>query len=162
MEPAEDFNTVAVRHILIQPSDTNDDASWKEAEEKNDPSVLMSWMQSMPSYFAEADMISLYDEYMSLCGELSGFRDTFGLSAVYVQYDLNGVTYNVADPDENLFYPGTTEAPTKEFANDKDNAPIPAKVYRNSFGWLCTACEPFSGLWSETGEPEGDEVIFDE
>ena len=149
------INTEAAVHIRDIVLSDEYQALRKEAEEKNDPSVLMSWMQSMPSYFAEADMISLYDEYMSLCGELSGFRDTFGLSAVYVQYDLNGVTYNVADPDENLFYPGTTEAPTKEFANDKDNAPIPAKVYRNSFGWLCTACEPFSGLWSETGEPEG-------
>lgn len=34
LEPAENFNTVAVRHILIQPSDTEDDASWEEAKEK--------------------------------------------------------------------------------------------------------------------------------
>ena len=32
--PAANFNTVAVRHILIQPSSTDDDAAWKEAKEQ--------------------------------------------------------------------------------------------------------------------------------
>ncbi len=149
------INTEAAVHLRDAVLSEPYQALRKEAAAKRDPSILKSWLESQPSYFAEADLISMYDEYASLCDELSGYRDTFGVAAVYIQYDRDGVTYNIADPDEDLFYPGTTEATTKEFANEQDNAAIPAKVYRNSFGWLCTACEPFSGLWSQSGAPDG-------
>ena len=40
--PAANFNTVAVRHILIQPSSTDDDAAWKEAKEQID-TIYAQW-----------------------------------------------------------------------------------------------------------------------
>lgn len=127
----------------------------KEAEKSGDTSALEAWMKSQPSYFTDAESFSMYDEYEILRQQLAEYRDTFGVAAVYIQYDLNGVTYNIADPDENLVYLGSIEPPTAEFPSGKDNAAIPAKVYRNKFGWLCTVCEPFTGLLSENGTADG-------
>ena len=115
-------------------------------------------MASQPSGMGKdvsASNYSLYDEYRALCVSLEEVRNTFGLAFVYIQYDLDGVTYNIADPSESLLYLGTVEQAIPEFRSYGDNAPIPATVYRNASGWLCTACEPFQALWNESGEAAG-------
>ncbi|MBR2590173.1 MAG: peptidylprolyl isomerase [Clostridia bacterium] len=52
-EPAENYNTVAVRHILIQPSDTNDETAWKEAKEEIE-TIEKQWKKNATEdYFSE-------------------------------------------------------------------------------------------------------------
>ena len=43
--PAKDFSTINVRHILIQPSDTESDDSWKEAKEQIDE-IYAQWKKN--------------------------------------------------------------------------------------------------------------------
>ncbi|MBQ6381681.1 MAG: peptidylprolyl isomerase [Clostridia bacterium] len=51
-ETAKNFSTVAVRHILIQPSDTEDDSSWKEAKDKIN-TIYEKWKKKpTEDYFA--------------------------------------------------------------------------------------------------------------
>ena len=129
-----------------------------DAEKKDDEQIVQEWMASQPSGMGKdvsTSNYSLYDEYRALCVSLEEVRNTFGLAFVYIQYDLDGVTYNIADPSESLLYLGTVEQAIPEFRSYGDNALIPATVYRNASGWRCTACEPFQALWNESGEAAG-------
>ena len=130
-----------------------------EAEKKGNERTVREWMSGQPSSIGEdasgATRYSLFDEYISLCASLEEIRRTFGLAFVYIQYDLDGVTYHVANPSESLMYLGTAEQAPEAFRQYGDNAPIPATVYRNDSGWLCTACEPLQALWDEGGEAAG-------
>ena len=70
LEPAENFSTVAVRHILIQPESTEDDASWEEAKEKID-TIYAKWKKKPTE-----------DYFATLAGEESsdpGSKDNGGL-----------------------------------------------------------------------------------
>ena len=51
------------------------------------------------------------------------------MESLYVQFERNHVTYNIADPDEDLFYIGSIEERLKEFAGYDDNAAIPPTTY---------------------------------
>lgn len=52
-EAAENFDTVNVRHILIQPENKDDDASWKEAKEQID-TIYKQWKKKpTEEYFTE-------------------------------------------------------------------------------------------------------------
>ena len=128
-----------------------------DAEKNGNDRMVREWMSDQPSSMEDvsADRYSLYDEYKALCASLDEVRHTFGLAFVYIQYDLDGVTYNVADPSKSLLYLGTVEQAIAEFGQYGDNVSIPATVYRNDSGWFCTACEPFQALWDESGEPMG-------
>ena len=128
------------------------------ALEAGDQEIIKAWLQSRPgwlevSYFGtdpeDADMLendpsawSLLDDYQTLCEGLKAMKDYLDVDAAYYQYDLDGVSYNIADPDEDLFYIGTGEEPIKEFSGYADNAAVSPTVYRSTFGWLCTAIEP--------------------
>ena len=52
-EPAKTFDTVSVRHILIQPTSTDDDNAWKEAKEQID-TIYEQWKKNpTEEYFTE-------------------------------------------------------------------------------------------------------------
>ena len=70
ISPAKDFNTVSVRHILIQPSDTESDDSWKEAKEEIESIYDQYKKKATEAYFS------------TLAGEKSsdpGSKDNGGL-----------------------------------------------------------------------------------
>ena len=129
----------------------------QEAADVNDEEILIQWMSKQPGLYADlftkqeladdpelARYTTLYEEYSSLnllCGQI---RDTFGVADAYVQKTVNGITYNIIDPNENLFHIGITEDPIKAFEQYGDNEYIPPTIYRSRFGWLCTSCQPIS------------------
>ena len=115
----------------------------EDALAAQNPELLSAWMKNRPSvYGLDPADISLYDDYCFLCDELSEIRQIFDLDSVYLQRDSNGVTFILADPDEDLLHLGSTESLMDVFEPYGDNVRIPPTVYRSIYGWLCTACEP--------------------
>ena len=152
------INTDAARYVRDTVLSEAFQTIRADAEKKGYERIIQEWMSGQPSSMGKDVSVtdySLYDEYKALCSELDEVRNTFGLAYVYIQYDLDGVTYHIADPSESLLSLGTAEAPIEEFRHYGDNASIPATVYRNDAGWLCTACEPFRALWDDSGEAAG-------
>ena len=96
--------------------------------------------------------LTFLDDYESITNTLQAVMDFTNVDAAYLQFDVDGNTYNLADPTEDLLYIGSIEEPLEAFASYGPNSSIPPTVYRSSFGWLCTAMEPFTRL-------ESDEVI---
>ncbi|MBR3584390.1 MAG: hypothetical protein IKO00_00025, partial [Oscillospiraceae bacterium] len=151
------------------------------AVEENDEQIIKDWLQSRPGgdsiYFEEEavpegeefpegeeteseddsevdeESWSLMDDYQQLLYGLEAIKDYFSVDSAYYQIDVDGIAYNIADPDEKLFYIGTAEAPIEEFSDYEDNSAIPPTVYYSEFGWLLTAIEPITDL--ETGEAVG-------
>ena len=126
----------------------------KEAVAAGDEEILLQWMRSRPGFISEIsgaeedpgpeEDYSLYDEFSMLnlkCGQI---RDTFEVADAYVQKTVNGVTYNVIDPNEDVFYVGSIEEQMEEFTHYGDNGYVPPTIYSSRFGWLCTSCQPIS------------------
>ena len=127
----------------------------KEAIDANDEKILIQWMCGQPGLYTDvftkedlakdpdlAQYATLYDEYFTLNLMCQQIMDTFDVADAYIQKSLNGVTYNVIDPNESLFHIGVTEEPVKEFSQYEDNVHIPPTIYRSKYGWLCTSCQP--------------------
>ena len=70
------------------------------------------------------------------------FQDIFEMKSVFLQYDYQGNTYNLADASEGILYLGSIEQPLDAFSDYADNAYVPATVYHSVYGWLCTSCAP--------------------
>ena len=64
------------------------------------------------------------------------------VSAIFIQYDLDGVTYNLMDTSGNVLRIGTAEEPEEKFAQYADNGSVPATIVEMGGKWICTACEP--------------------
>ena len=142
------------------------------AVKADDEEIIKEWMQSRPgwlsAYFeeeesrekdeselgeeaqAEAESWSLLDDYQQILYALQAIQDYFDVDSAYYQIDVDGIAYNIADPDETLFYVGTAEAPIEEFTDYEDNSAIPPTVYYSEFGWLLTVIEPV--INPDTGE----------
>ena len=142
------------------------------AVKANDEEIIREWMRSRPGWYsvmfeeeespgedeselgedaqAETERWSLLDDYQQILYALQAIEDYFDVDSAYYQVDVDGIAYNIADPDETLFYVGTAEAPIEEFTDYEDNAAIPPTVYYSEFGWLLTAIKPI--INSETGE----------
>lgn len=130
------------------------------AQAAGDEEIIRDWMRSRPGAFngltgetvkEDGTLVwSLYDDYDVTRGSLLLLKQYLQVDSVYYQINVGGVTYNLIDADEDLFYMGTIEEPIEEFAAYPGNVLIPPTIYRSSFGWLCTAQEPV--LDSETGE----------
>ncbi len=125
----------------------------EQALEAEDESVIQRWMeQTAGPHLTEAwgsnpeemvaERFSFGFEYESVFQWLASIRDNFGMDTVYLQYDIGGVTWNLIDANENLFWPGSVESPIREFDKYEDNAAIPPTYSRSEYGWLCTACHP--------------------
>ena len=74
---------------------------------------------------------------------MSRARSVMDITGVYIQYVSDGVTYRLADPDEDLFIIGTAEEPLAAFARYRGNDLVPPTIYEYEGRWLCTACEPY-------------------
>ena len=132
----------------------------EEAVAANDEDMIRNWMISKPGWdirnmnpdhervksFLEDDenkaSYSLYGDYLYLIYSLSKDMELFDIDVAYIQRDENGVTWNLADPLENLLYVGSIEEPIAAFAGYGDNAYIPPMFYKSPFGWLCTVQKP--------------------
>ena len=143
----------------------------KEAIDANDEKIIEDWMRRQESSLFEIYVVeeendylpeemfpdlenneSLYDDYEFLRVWCEFCIEFFDVNDIYVQYMENGITYNLVDPNENLFYIGTTEEFIKEFEGYEDNSYVPPTVYHSMYGWLCTTCEPVLN-------EEGDQVL---
>ena len=91
---------------------------------------------------AEEEEPSLYLDYDTIYTVLGIVKEIYHVESLYVQFERNHVTYNIADPDEDLFYIGSIEERLKEFAGYDDNAEIPPTTYHMDGNWLRTTCRP--------------------
>ena len=127
----------------------------KEAHEAKKPEILEKWMSEKSitgyGYDQNGDPVwTLLDEYYSTDSLLAAISEMSGVDTTFLQVDVNGVTYNLADPTEDIFYIGSIERSIDEFENFEDNAPVPPTVYHSQYGWLCTTLEPV--MDPETGK----------
>ena len=129
----------------------------QKAADADDEEMLIRWMKKQPGLYAGiftedelakdpdlAQYTTLYDEYNALKDLCVRIRDTFDVADSYIQKAVNGVTYNVIDPNESVFTIGTPEAPIKAFEKYGENEYVPPTIYHSRFGWLCTSYEPVS------------------
>ena len=141
----------------------------EQAAEAGDEQIIEEWLKSKPGFyfydgfFSESSEESedtvqnqeedqaeeltadderawtLFDDYQQIQYSLTAITQYFNVDCAYYQIDVDGVTYNIADSDENLLYVGTVETPIEEFSAYTDNADVPPTVHRSVYGWLCTA-----------------------
>jgi len=138
----------------------------QQAVEANDEELIRQWLLSKPGINAEyADQVevdendpnyetlmksfTLYSDYDQLCFSMETILNLFDIKDSYIQYDQDGVTYNLVDPTEGLLHIGSVEESIPEFAGYEDNADIPATVYCFHDDWLCTACHTIHALWTD-------------
>ncbi len=133
-----------------------------EALAANDETIIIKWMGAIPSYYPEdltekqlseeeiVQFNSLYGDYLQMVNLCERNMELFDEADIYYQYMENGITYNLVDPNENLFNIGSVEPPIEEFAGYGDNERVLPTVYHSKWGWLCTACEPIEEY--NTGE----------
>lgn len=114
-----------------------------------------SFLEAIGEADGEESALSLANEtlaeaYAQVMSVLAAIKGQYGIQAIYLQYDTGGRTWNLADPDEDLLWPGSAESPISAFASYAPNAEIPPTIYHSQFGWLCTVCLPFFD--AESGE----------
>ena len=119
----------------------------KKALEAKSPEILEKWMSEKPitgyGYDQNGEPVwTLLNEYESMDNLLAAITDMSGVDTTFLQVDVNGVTYNLADPTEDIFYIGSIEKSIDEFEYYEDNAAVPPTVYHSQYGWLCTTLEP--------------------
>ncbi len=147
----------------------------EEALSTNDENMILNWMRSRMSIFADPmvfflqvdsdsyeeikdnsqtpEMGNLYFDYYIMLEALKEYIRLFDIADAYIQYDVDGVTYNLIDPNENLLYIGSTETQIDAFKGMEDNSYFPPTIYRSEFGWLLTTLLPLDEM--ENGEIPG-------
>ena len=128
----------------------------EKAAAANSPEMLRQWMAEQPlgefGYEQDGSLFwTLLNQYETFNNSLAAITEMIGVDTTFMQVDVNGVTYNLADPAENILYLGTIESEIEDFEYYGDNEAVPPTVYHSQFGWLCTALAPIMNL--ETGEP---------
>ena len=127
----------------------------EQAENTNDHELLEQWMMKhkvKEFYTSELEFAGvdaeeeanqpLYNLFVGGCGYLSYVEEANDVSAIFIQYDLDGVTYNLMDTSGNVLRIGTAEEPEEKFAQYADNGSVPATIVEMGGKWICTACEP--------------------
>ena len=125
-----------------------------KAAAANSPDMLKQWMAEQPlgefGYEEDGSLFwTLLTQYETFNNSLAAITEMIGVDTTFMQVDVDGVTYNLVDPAENVLYIGTTEPKIEEFEDYGDNEAVPPIVYHSQFGWLCTALEPVTD--PETG-----------
>ena len=120
----------------------------REALSAQDPEMIRSYLNGISFETRYSD--TLLEGVEAIEETLSEATELFGVDTVYLQFDKDNVTYNLVDPNEDIFWIGSIEEPIEEFADYTNNERIPPTVYHSVYGWRCTACEPFTD--AETGE----------
>ena len=158
---SEDFTAYDILEYLKDKINTDAFRAVRErAVAANDEQVIRDWMLETPSTYKqmfmdmnmetsddgaatiEYDTDSLYGDYEYLSHMLSRVKKLFDIKSVYIQYDLNGVTYTLVDPDESLLVIGSVEEPIEALSGYGDNERIPPTVCRYGDDLLCIGCEP--------------------
>ena len=127
------------------------------------PDIVKNYLESQPSYYYEelrseeansGEGIDHYEslafDYEVLSYDMRVARSGAVVTDVYIQYDKDGVTRNLVDPNEDFLYLGSIEEELPEFAAMEDNGYFPATVHKSRYGWLCSAYVPIKD--TETGE----------
>ena len=127
------------------------------------PDIVKNYLESQPSYYYEelrseeansGEGIDHYEslafDYEVLSYDMQVARSGAVVTDVYIQYDKDGVTWNLVDPNEDFLYLGSIEEELPEFAAMEDNGYFPATVHKSRYGWLCSAYVPIKD--TETGE----------
>jgi len=118
-----------------------------KAAAANSPEMLRQWMAKQPlgefGYEQDGSLFwTLLDQYEMFNSSLAAITEMIGVDTTFIQVDVDGVTYNLVDPVEDVLYIGTTEPEIEEFEDYGDNEAVPPIVYHSQFGWLCTTLEP--------------------
>ena len=129
----------------------------EQAVRANDPGIIEEWMRNKPSAMGTGEY-SLLDDYHDIYDLLLLIEESFPHSNLYIQRELNGVTYNlidpnITDPGDGFLSIGSVEPSIREFEGYEDNAMIPPTVYRSEYGWFCTTNRPIPAY--NTGEAVG-------
>jgi len=127
------------------------------------PDIVKNYLESQPSYYYEElrseeansgegtdHYESLAFDYEVLSYDMQVARSGAVVTDVYIQYDKDGVTRNLVDPNEDFLYLGSIEEELPEFAAMEDNGYFPATVHKSRYGWLCSAYVPIKD--TKTGE----------
>ena len=127
------------------------------------PDIVKNYLEKQPSYYYEelrseeansGEGIDHYEslafDYEVLSYDMQVARSGAVVTDVYIQYDKDGVTRNLVDPNEDFLYLGSIEEELPEFAAMEDNGYFPATVHKSRYGWLCSAYVPIKD--TETGE----------
>ena len=127
------------------------------------PDIVKNYLESQPSYYYEelrseeansGEGIDHYEslafDYEVLSYDMRVARSGAVVTDVYIQYDKDGVTRNLVDPNEDFLYLGSIEEELPEFAAMEDNGYFPATVHKSRYGWLCSAYVPIKD--TKTGE----------
>ena len=134
-----------VRERAVAANDENIIRDWMTAKPSADYELLMQSVETPLKDEIEAlsdESYTLYGDYTFLAEELLRTRKLFDISSVYIQYDVDGVTYTLVDPDESLLVVGSVEEPIKALAQYGDNERIPPTVCKYGDDLICVACEP--------------------
>ena len=146
------------------------------AVEANDEQIIRDWMLEQPSYdylmgyvdpdFSrmteeEKELYTLYGDYDFLVNTELGYSEEIFNVDVYIQYVVDGVTYNLADSDMSLMDIGTAEERVEAFAQYTGNDRIPSTIYQFRHNWLCTTCEPILEEWEGTEDVPVAQVCVD-
>ena len=123
----------------------------RKALDAQDPEMIRSYLDGIECESRYSD--TLLESVENVGDTLREATELFGVDTIYLQFDHNGVTYNLVDPCEDIFWIGSIEEPIYEFEDYKDNKRIPPTVYHSVYGWRCTACEPVR-------DPETDEALY--
>ena len=106
------------------------------------PDIVKNYLESQPSYYYEelrseeansGEGIDHYEslafDYEVLSYDMQVARSGAVVTDVYIQYDKDGVTRNLVDPNEDFLYLGSIEEELPEFAAMEDNGYFPATVH---------------------------------
>ncbi len=145
----ETFLSEEYQALRTQTLETGDDTPIREWMDQHVGAGLAGELENSAEELREMGY-TLKWEYENVYQWLDLIRDSFDLNSLSLQYDLDGVTYNLVDPNEDLFWPGSVEEPLPEFEELGDNAMIPPTYSKSKYGWLCTVCNPITDL--ESGE----------
>ena len=145
----ETFLSEEYQALRTQTLETGDDTPIREWMDQHVGAGLAGELENSAEELREMGY-TLKWEYENVYQWLDLIRDSFDLNSLSLQYDLDGVTYNLVDPNEDMFWPGSVEEPLPEFEELEDNAMVPPTYSKSKYGWLCTVCNPITDL--ESGE----------
>ena len=163
---SEDFTAKEYVAHLWKMINTDEFRAVRErAVAANDEGIIREWMLKKPATYVEALVQSdgewsgddvaadpekggLYGDYLFLSQMLARVKDLFAVKSAYLQYEVDGVTYNLVDPDESLLVVGSVEEPIEALSQYTDNERIPPTVCQYGNDVLCIACEPIVDQWN--------------
>ena len=109
------------------------------ALDADDDGIVRDWL----------DQKGLLDLYKQLDKDLGIYREKLEASFVYLQSLEQGISINIVDPDEDIFYMGSLEETPEGFEIYRTNKHIDPMVTNTEFGWLCSAYEPVTNSKGE-------------